>query len=87
MICNIIDQRNRPYRWRLVNAIVEPAWHDNSLEDSDSAARTQAESDYEERKRVSVADAIRWAEALPFPATLFLYDVDDLPDTAFLRPS
>lgn len=34
-IVNIIDRRTRPYRFKVVNAIVEAAWHDNSVADSD----------------------------------------------------
>jgi hypothetical protein len=74
MIHNIIDRRKRPHRWKLIDAIVEPTWHDNSVADSDKAEATQGEIDYEERKGLSVADAIAWAKAFPFPVTIYLYD-------------
>jgi len=74
MIHNIIDRRKRPHRWKLIDAIVEPNWHDNSVADSDKAEATQGEIDYEERKGLSVADAIAWAKAFPFPVTIYLYD-------------
>lgn len=80
MIWNVIDNRKRRYRWRSVVAIVEPTWHDNSNEESDQAPRTDGESEYEERRQLSLAEAIDWAHAFPFP--LFLYDDDGPGDRA-----
>ena len=75
MIWNIIDRRTRPYRWRTVTAIMEPAYHDNSCADSDQAEDTIDDIIYEEREEISVADAVTWAHSLAFPATLYLYDL------------
>ena len=74
MICNIIDGRNRRFRWRCVNAIVEPTWHDNVCADSDQAERGPGHFVYDHRDSISVADAISWANGLPLAVTLFLYD-------------
>jgi hypothetical protein len=77
VIQNVIDNRKRHHRWKRINAIAEPTWHDNSSADSDKADPTEGEFDYEERKLLSIADAIAWAQALPFPVTLHLYDDND----------
>lgn len=37
MIRNIIDRRDRSYRWKTVNAIIEAVEHDNSCADADQA--------------------------------------------------
>jgi hypothetical protein len=41
MIWNIIDRRKRPYRWRVVTAIIEATWHDDSCPDSDTPRRCE----------------------------------------------
>lgn len=76
MIWNIIDRRKRPYRWKRVNAIIEAVESDNSCSDSDQAARADAMEaiDYEERERLSVAEAIKWANEQHCSVTLYLYD-------------
>jgi len=74
MILNVIDQRKLQYRWRLVNAVAEPTWHDNKCPDSDQADPNPNESDYQERANISVSDALEWAHLLPFPVTLYLND-------------
>ena len=79
MILNVIDGRRRRYRWKSVNAIAEPTWHDNAAPDSDETGPVHGESEHEERKQLSVADAIAWAQTLPFPVTLYLYDSDKEP--------
>jgi hypothetical protein len=79
MLWNIIDRRTRPYRWREVNAIVEATEHDNSVEDADQAPASDP-SVYvlcESLEAVSVAEAVQWAESLPCPVTLYLYDLGD----------
>lgn len=72
MIWNIIDERKRHYRWKLVHAAIEPTWHDNRCADADQAERWNGESEYDERKNVSVAEAVAWASQFPFPVTLYL---------------
>jgi hypothetical protein len=53
MIWNIIDGRERRYRWKCVNAIIEPAWHDNSCRDSDQAEEDDPyAADYEKREGI-----------------------------------
>jgi hypothetical protein len=56
MITNIIDRRKRPYRFWKVNAIVEAAWHDNSVNDADQAPSGKNDGPaYEERTSSRVA--------------------------------
>jgi hypothetical protein len=74
MILNVVDNRKQRYRWKRVNAVAEPTWHDNRCEDADQAGPAQDELDYEERRNISVSDAIKWANDLPFAVTLYLYD-------------
>lgn len=77
MIQNIIDNRTKRYRWKMVNAFAEPTWHDNAIAESDQAKPTLGESDYEAKENLSVEDAIAWAQAFSFPVTLHLYDEGD----------
>jgi hypothetical protein len=74
MIWNIIDKRERRYRWKRINAIIEPTWHDNSCHDSDQAEEDLDAGVYEQREGISLAEAVEWANAKPYPVTLFLYD-------------
>ena len=67
MIVNVVDNRKQRFRWKRVNAVAEPTWYDNRYEDTDQAESTRDESDYEERTSISVSDAIKWANDLPFP--------------------
>lgn len=84
MIWNVIDKRERRYRWQLVTAIVEPTWHDNSCADSDQAERTTNEIEYDEREATSIVDAIQWAHDLPFPVTLYIYELGRGTNTVFV---
>jgi hypothetical protein len=78
MIFNIVDNRRRRYRWKQITAIVEPTYHDNSVDDSDEAAVPQPGFIvHDERAVISVVDAVAWASSLPFAATLYLYDLGD----------
>jgi hypothetical protein len=74
MIVNVIDNRQRQYRWKEIRAAVEPAWHDNRCDDSDQAEPRDHEVDYQERNGISVEAAIVWANDLPFTVTLYLFD-------------
>lgn len=76
MICNIIDCRKKPYVWKRINAIVEPTWHDNSME-GDTVEPTEDESDYDEKPGISVDEAIAWAHTFQNAVTLYLYDLGD----------
>jgi len=77
MICNIIDGRKRPYRWKRINAIVEAAWHDNPVPDSDQSEGEPDAIVYDQREGISLSDALAWASSLPDRVTLFLYDEGD----------
>ena len=76
MIWNIVDRRQRIYRWQRVNAIVEAVEHDNSCADADQAPEAEVTTvvDYDQRENISVADAVTWANQQPCPVTLYLYD-------------
>jgi hypothetical protein len=76
MICNIIDKRERRYRWKSTNAIIEATWHDNTCVDTDIAetASLGIEVTYDQREGISLADAVAWATAEQCPVTLYLYD-------------
>jgi hypothetical protein len=79
MIQNIIDNRKRQHRWKRINAVVEPTWHDNKVTNSDRAEPATNESDYDERSGISLAEAVVWAQGLPYPLTIHLYDEDEVP--------
>lgn len=76
MICNVIDRRTRPYRWKLINAIIEATWHDNTATDADQAEFPSPANEvtYQERAGITVEEAIQWAVGQPCPVTLYLYD-------------
>lgn len=76
MIWNIVDRRQRVYRWETVNAIVEAVEHDNSCVDADQAAEADIASvvDYDQLEGVSVQEAVAWANQQTCPGTLYLYD-------------
>lgn len=72
MLANLVDHRLNRYD-TLVDVVIEPSCHDNTI-----AGATQhpaaAGPGYLERFRVSVGEAISWAQAQPGgPHTLFLY--------------
>ena len=76
MIANIIDNRKRRYRWKSVQAIIEAAEHDNCCADSDQAEAGDPDNYivYDERDRISVSEAVVWAEEVNYSVTLYLYD-------------
>jgi hypothetical protein len=74
MIFNIVDRRKRKYRWKSVNAIIEPTAQDNCCDDSDQAIEDEAAPFYEEWANIFVHDAVAWAEGLDHVVTLYLYD-------------
>lgn len=78
MIWNVIDRRAREHRWKAITAIVEPVSHDNSCMDSDQADEAAEEAfAYDHRPEISLADAVVWAQSLPFAVTLYLYDLGE----------
>jgi hypothetical protein len=74
MLCNIIDHRTRPYRWRKLNAIIEATSHDNEVSDGDQAPSGREDVVYEQREAISLEAAAAWAAQQAGPVTLFLYD-------------
>jgi hypothetical protein len=77
VILNIIDERTKPYRWRSVDVVIEPTWHDNTCADADQSAPQSDESDYEERAEISLSEAIAWAMGIGYPITLYLRNAGD----------
>lgn len=77
MIVNVLDLRERPYRWKNICAVVQSASKDNVAEDADQVRDDLGvEIDYAERVGISLRDAVQWAEGLGGMVTLYLYDVD-----------
>jgi hypothetical protein len=75
MITNIIDKRERRYRFLKINAVVEAAWHDNSVKDADQVPCGENNGPtYEEQQNIALSEAVTWASAFAGPVTLFLYD-------------
>jgi hypothetical protein len=74
MICNIVDSRKRRHRWKRINAVIEATSHDNCVDDADEQSETVDDILYDERKHISIAEAVAWANSQPSPVTLFLYD-------------
>jgi hypothetical protein len=76
MIANIIDRRKRRYRWKKINAVIEPTYHDIDIDDADQIdVPSPGFPIYDRRLAISVADAIAWATEIDCPVTLFLYDL------------
>jgi hypothetical protein len=81
MIVNMLDLRERPYRWKNIVAVIQSATKDNVAEDSDQVKEGLGiEIDYAERQGLSVRDAVLWAEGMGGMVTLYLYDAE--PETA-----
>ena len=74
MIWNVIDERKQRYRWLSVDAVIEDVAHDNSCDDADQAGPDTRSVVYEDRRGISVHDAVTWAEAQPGRVTLYLLD-------------
>lgn len=75
MILNIVDNRARGYRWKTVNAVLENTWQDNACAESDQATDDgEYQLTYDERRNISVAEALTWGMAEKAEVTLYLYD-------------
>ena len=75
MIVNVVDLRENPYRWARVLATVEDAGRATVAKDGDSLKMQPGVAiDYAEREGISVNEALKWAEYLPAPVVLTLYD-------------
>ena len=81
MIWNIVDRRGNQFRWAKVHAIVEATCHDNSVSGADQASRPAAEAEvvFDEKRNISIHDAINWANSQSCPVTLYLRDVSEVP--------
>lgn len=81
MLVNVIDLREREYRWSRVMAVLESATKNNEAEEADQVKPGLGiEIDYAERTGLSVREAMLWAEKTDGPLTLYLYD-DEGEDT------
>ena len=77
MLMNVVDLRERTYRWREVLAVIESGFKNNEAQDADHVTGDiGAMIDYAERAGISVRDAVHWAEQAGGPVTLYLYDMD-----------
>lgn len=75
LIVNIIDLRENSYKWAKVLATAEDAGRATEAKDGDRLKMEPSVAiDYAERESVSVHEAIQWAEYLPSPVVLTLYD-------------
>jgi hypothetical protein len=75
MIVNVIDLRENPYRWARVLATVEDAGRATVAADGDQLKMQPGVAvDYAEREGISINEALKWAEYLPSPVVLTLYD-------------
>ena len=75
MLINILDLRERTYRWSKILAVLESATKDNEAEDADQVeADLGVQVDYAEKQDISVREAVLWAEQAGGPVTLYLYD-------------
>jgi hypothetical protein len=78
MLVNVLDLRERSYRWKSVLAVLESAAKNNEAEDADHVQEDVGVLiDYAERRGISVRDAMVWAERMSGPVTLYLYDEDE----------
>jgi hypothetical protein len=65
MITNIINKRKQQYRFLKINAIVEAAWHDNTVKDADQAPSGENGGPlYEEREHISLSNAINLGDRI-----------------------
>ena len=77
MIINVMDLRERPYRWKNICAVVQSATKDNVAEDSDQVKEgLGVEIDYAERDGITLREAVLWADGMGGMVTLYLYDGD-----------
>ena len=83
MLVNLIDLREREYRWSRVMAVLESATKNNEAEEADQVKPGLGiEIDYAERTGLSVREAVLWAEKTDGPLTLYLYDDEDAEEDA-----
>jgi hypothetical protein len=74
MIWNIIDRRERSYRW---NASMRSSNRHRTITAARIVTRRRKTPDaalYEQREGISLAKAVAWADAKPYRVTLYLCD-------------
>jgi len=78
-LVNVLDLREKPYRWSDILAVAQNAAGFNAAEDGDKIPENgdYIQIDYAERDGVSVCEAILWAERLDGMITLTIYDRED----------
>lgn len=86
MICNIIDRRTKPYRWRKVNAVAEATSNDNGVPDSDQMNNQTNDLVYDELLGCTLSDAIVWGQRFECAVTLYLYDEEGGPERSVSLP-
>ena len=76
MICNIVDKRTNAMRWKSVDVVIEATQYDNSVPNSDQVEASVPDDLVlvDTLDRVSIAEAVQWAEEVEHPVTLFIYD-------------
>jgi len=76
VLYNLVDGRERRFRWQKIKAIIEPTCHDNPVKDSDQVPPPPRSSMLvsEIKNGISLNEAVKWAEEQTVPVTLFLYD-------------
>lgn len=79
MIANIIDNRTNKYNVN-IDAVFEPSWHDNSIENATQFPQINSIM-YEELTATTVQAAINHASQWLYPITFFLYDPESLHQT------
>jgi hypothetical protein len=86
VIANIIDRRNRPYRWRKVNVVAEATSNDHNVRDSDEMDYQTNDLVYDEFLGCALSDAIVWGQQFECAVTLYLYDEGDGPERTAKLP-
>ena len=78
MLRNIIDNRKNRYQWKRLNAVIENTSHDNGIRDADQSETPEDGGILcEDKKTISLNEAVLWAERQTYPVTLFLYNEGD----------
>lgn len=74
MLANIVDNRENPYSGKMVNVVMEPAFHDNSVPGSDKYEVADDAPSCLNRNGLSMQEAVEWAMNMSFPMTIYIYD-------------
>ena len=69
MICNIVDKRTNAMRWKSVDVVIEATQYDNSVPNSDQVEASVPDDLVlvDTLDRVSIAEAVQWAEEVEHP--------------------